>query len=228
MGSVGNGIRLPSNFDITRYGGVMNNYEDKQLLSMGYTEDEIRRVRSLFDIHSGNNRQQQTEADAEIAAHIEAMDRIGQLLYDKSQIELAAIDFDRNLSYQKAMQSYQSELEYAQNQLKPGGMYANYTKEQLMDWGEWPELPELQEPRFYRKGTMDRNVLAFSTNPKGASWGSMNDEDSYIGYDHTHTIAEMLAMGYRPIGGAARMDVGQPGDSEVLFAKFEKRKGRKS
>ena len=88
----------------------------------------------------------------------------------------------------------------------------------------WPQEPNIVEALFYRKGSMNGDVLAFTTNPEGAGMSFLTHGDSgYIGYDHSYTLDELNNMGYRPIAGIQKMDVGMVGESEVLFAKFPKR-----
>lgn len=221
-GSAGYQSILPANFDSVRYGGGLEGYTSRYLLSKGYTEEEITEMRRLFKWHTTGGESQKI-ADAELEQHARDMDRIGEMLLEKAKVEEAAGAFDADQSYKKDIDHWKFTVEQATEGLKPGGIYENYTREDLIDWGIIPEKPTKKEPRVYRLGSMNSDSLAFSSNRNGADFGY-----GHAGYDHSFTLAEMKKMGYRPIAGIAAGDVGSPGEAEVLFIKFGKKKGRKS
>ena len=74
---------------------------------------------------------------------------------------------------------------------------------------------------FYRKGALDKDVLAFTDDPEGATMPTgENGELEHIGWDVNVSLDELLAKGYRPIAGGNCADVGSPSEKEILFAKF--------
>ena len=127
----------------------------------------------------------------------------------------------------KAKQHYEEELDDIRQMIQPGGALSNYTEDDLKDLGMWPKEPEATEPKFYRKGGMDKDVLAFTTDPNGANMSHLTSgESGSIGSDQQFTLDQMKEMGYLPIAGIQSMDVGQVGESEVLFAKFPSSKAQ--
>ena len=74
---------------------------------------------------------------------------------------------------------------------------------------------------FYRKGALDKDVLAFTDDPEGATMPTgENGELEHIGWDVNVSLDDLLAKGYRPIAGGNCADVGSPSEKEILFAKF--------
>lgn len=67
---------------------------------------------------------------------------------------------------------------------------------------------------IYRKGSLDKDVQAWTTSSRGANTGA-----TYLTPDHKATLTELRAQGFRPIAGISRM-VGAPGEAEVLLVKF--------
>lgn len=192
-----------------------------RLKKLGHSQESIDRARALFEKHSGNSGSDQAEADAEIAKHISDDDDIGKMLKDKAQMESQVWRDQIADANVKAKQHYEEELDDIRQMIQPGGALSNYTEDDLKDLGMWPKEPEATEPKFYRKGGMDKDVLAFTTDPNGANMSHLtNGESGSIGSDQQFTIDQMKEMGYLPIAGIQSMDVGQVGESEVLFAKF--------
>lgn len=192
-----------------------------RLKKLGHSQESIDRVRTLFDKHSGNSSSDQAEADAEIAKHISDDDDIGKMLKDKAQMESQVWRDQIADANVKAKQHYEEELDDIRQMIQPGGALSNYTEDDLKDLGMWPKEPEATEPKFYRKGGMDKDVLAFTTDPNGANMSHLtNGESGSIGSDQQFTLDQMKEMGYLPIAGIQSMDVGQVGESEVLFARF--------
>lgn len=192
-----------------------------RLKKLGHSQESIDRARELFDKHSGNSSSDQAEADAEIAKHISDDDDIGKMLKDKARMESQVWKDQIADANVKAKQHYEEELDDIRQMIQPGGALSNYTEDDLKDLGMWPKEPETAEPKFYRKGGMDKDVLAFTTDPKGANMSHLTSgESGSIGSDRQFTLDQMKEMGYLPIAGIQSMDVGQVGESEVLFAKF--------
>lgn len=192
-----------------------------RLKKLGHSQESIDRARALFDKHSGNSGSDQAEADAEIAKHISDNDDIGKMLKDKAQMESQVWRDQIADANVKAKQHYEEELDDIRQMIQPGGALSNYTEDDLKDLGMWPKEPEAAEPKFYRKGGMDKDVLAFTTDPNGANMSHLTSGVSgSIGSDRQFTLDQMKEMGYLPIAGIQSMDVGQVGESEVLFAKF--------
>lgn len=74
---------------------------------------------------------------------------------------------------------------------------------------------------FYRKGALDKDVLAFTDDPEGATMPTgENGELEHIGWDVNVSLDDLLKKGYRPIAGGNCADVGSPSEKEILFAKF--------
>lgn len=192
-----------------------------RLKKLGHSQESIDRARTLFEKHSGNSGSDQAEADAEIAKHISDDDDIGKMLKDKAQMESQVWRDQIADANVKAKQHYEEELDDIRRMIQPGGALSNYTEDDLKDLGMWPKEPEATEPKFYRKGGMDKDVLAFTTDPNGANMSHLTSGVSgSIGSDQQFTLDQMKEMGYLPIAGIQSMDVGQVGESEVLFAKF--------
>lgn len=192
-----------------------------RLKKLGHSQESIDRARTLFEKHSGNSGSDQAEADAEIAKHISDDDDIGKMLKDKAQMESQVWRDQIADANVKAKQHYEEELDDIRRMIQPGGALSNYTEDDLKDLGMWPKEPEATEPKFYRKGGMDKDVLAFTTDPNGANMSHLtNGESGSIGSDQQFTLDQMKEMGYLPIAGIQSMDVGQVGESEVLFARF--------
>lgn len=192
-----------------------------RLKKLGHSQESIDRARALFEKHSGNSGSDQAEADAEIAKHISDDDDIGKMLKDKAQMESQVWRDQIADANVKAKHHYEEELDDIRQMIQPGGALSNYTEDDLKDLGMWPKEPEATEPKFYRKGGMDKDVLAFTTDPNGANMSHLtNGESGSIGSDQQFTLDQMKEMGYLPIAGIQSMDVGQVGESEVLFAKF--------
>ena len=192
-----------------------------RLKKLGHSQESIDRARALFEKHSGNSGSDQAEADAEIAKHISDDDDIGKMLKDKAQMESQVWRDQIADANVKAKQHYEEELDDIRQMIQPGGALSNYTEDDLKDLGMWPKEPEATEPKFYRKGGMDKDVLAFTTDPNGANMSHLtNGESGSIGSDQQFTLDQMKEMGYLPIAGIQSMDVGQVGESEVLFARF--------
>jgi phage-related protein (TIGR01555 family) len=192
-----------------------------RLKKLGHSQESIDRARALFDKHSGNSGSDQAEADAEIAKHISDNDDIGKMLKDKAQMESQVWRDQIADANVKAKQHYEEELDDIRQMIQPGGALSNYTEDDLKDLGMWPKEPEATEPKFYRKGGMDKDVLAFTTDPNGANMSHLTSgESGSIGSDQQFTLDQMKEMGYLPIAGIQSMDVGQVGESEVLFARF--------
>lgn len=198
-----------------------------RLKRLGHSQESIDRARTLFEKHSGNSGSDQAEADAEIAKHISDDDDIGKMLKDKAQMESQVWRDQIADANVKAKQHYEEELDDIRRMIQPGGALSNYTEDDLKDLGMWPKEPEATEPKFYRKGGMDKDVLAFTTDPSGANMSHLtNGESGSIGSDQQFTLDQMKEMGYLPIAGIQSMDVGQVGESEVLFAKFPSSKAQ--
>ena len=198
-----------------------------RLKKLGHSQESIDRARALFDKHSGNSSSDQAEADAEIAKHISDDDDIGKMLKDKAQMESQVWRDQIADANVKAKQHYEEELDDIRRMIQPGGALSNYTEDDLKDLGMWPKEPEATEPKFYRKGGMDKDVLAFTTDPNGANMSHLTSGVSgSIGSDQQFTLDQMKEMGYLPIAGIQSMDVGQVGESEVLFAKFPSSKAQ--
>ena len=198
-----------------------------RLKKLGHSQESIDRARALFDKHSGNSGSDQAKADAEIAKHISDDDDIGKMLKDKAQMESQVWRDQIADANVKAKQHYEEELDDIRRMIQPGGALSNYTEDDLKDLGMWPKEPEATEPKFYRKGGMDKDVLAFTTDPNGANMSHLtNGESGSIGSDQQFTLDQMKEMGYLPIAGIQSMDVGQVGESEVLFAKFPSSKAQ--
>ena len=196
-------------------------FVERNMRNAGHTDEEIKEFRSILDQHTQGGSSQR-EADKEIMEHINAQDHLAKYMEDKADLEIQAWDKEKEENYQRELDRYEERVEYVKEQLQPGGIFENYTEEQLRDWGEYPEKPEYEEPRFYRKGDMDGDVLAFSTNKEGAGMSFLTQgEEGYIGYDVSYTMDEMLDMGYKPVAGIMSHDVGMSGESEVLFVKFD-------
>lgn len=194
-------------------------WEDKK----GEQVDTTTEIQSLLDQHTiGGTVQKQ--ADTEIASHIANNDSIGKALEKKAAAEEQAWKEQEMQRNKQALDYYKEQLEDIKQELQPGGMLSSYTEEDLKDMNLWPQEPDIVEALFYRKGSMNGDVLAFTTNPEGAGMSFLTDEDfGHIGYDHSYTLDELNKMGYRPIAGIQKMDVGMVGESEVLFVKFPKR-----
>lgn len=194
---------------------------ERNIVEAGHSVEELKEFRSILDRHTQGG-EQQKEADAEIIKHLKSNDEIAQLIKDKAELEAQAWELQIKEKEEKELQKYESNLEYAMDMLKPGGLYANYTEEDLRDWGMMPEKPEFIEPRFYRKGDMDGDVLAFSKNESGAGMSFLTEgEGGYIGYDVSYTLKELQDMGYEPVAGIMSFDVGMSGEAEVLFVKLD-------
>ena len=210
----------------TDYSETPQQTKYRNLESLGYSEPEIKELEGILERHTTGN-EVQAKADAEIMEHLERNDKIGKLIRDKAELESQAWDLEIQKAKKQALEDYQRKVEDAKEYLKPGGIYSNYTEEDLKDWGVWPEEPNIKEPRFYRKGSMDRDVLSFSKSDRGAGMSFLTDEeDGYIGYDVSYTLSELEKMGYRPIAGVISMDVGMSGEAEVLFVKLPKKRKR--
>ena len=194
----------------------------RNLEALGYDETDIKTLEEILDRHTAGY-DIQAKADREIMQHLSADDKTGQLIRDKAELEIQAWEQHVKDENKKSMEAYERAVEDAKESLQPGGIYENYTEQDLKDWGVWPEeAPELIEPKFYRKGDVDRDVLAFSTNSEGAIMGSL--EGGGIGYDVSMTLGELEKLGYKPIAGVMSADVGRPGEGEVLFVKMPKRR----
>lgn len=198
----------------------------ERLKELGHSQESIDRAALLFDVHSGNSRSAQANADAEIAKHITDNDEIGAMLKDKAEMEAQCWRDQIADSNIKAKQDYEEQIEDIRKMIAPGGPLQNYTEDDLKDLGLWPKEPKPVELKFYRKGGMDGAVLAFTTNPDGANMSYLTEgENGSIGSDHEFTLEQMKVMGYLPIAGIQSMDIGQVGESEVLFAKFPEESG---
>lgn len=174
-------------------------------------------IRSLLDRHTLGG-EAQGDADYEIAHHIARGDTIGQAMLEKSADEEKAWQEHCEEEKRFLEERYKQEMEDIERAIKPGGYLENYTKEQLSDMGLLPEKKEYREPLFYRKGELGGAVMAFSTNENGANMSPVTQgEAGAIGYDHAFSLAEMHEMGYVPIAGIRKFDVGMQGESEVLF-----------
>ena len=138
-------------------------FVERNMLEAGHTKEETEEFRSILDRHT-NGGESQREADKEIMEHLNAQDNIAKYMEDKAEFEIQAWDIEKKENYEKELERYEYQIEYVKEELQPGGIFENYTEEQLRDWGEIPEKPEYEEPKFYRKGNMDGDVLAFSTN----------------------------------------------------------------
>lgn len=93
----------------------------------------------------------------------------------------------------------------------------------MLDKSEIEEkaLRESGTTEFYRKGALDKDVLAFTDDPEGATMPiGENGELEHIGWDVNVSLDDLLAKGYRPIAGGNCADVGSPSEKEILFAKF--------
>lgn len=199
-------------------GTVLCNYRMKKA---GYSDDTIKSIRNLFDKHTMDNKETQEKADSEIIKHISDGDEIGKALEYKATLEETEWERKRKEDADKDMEKYKKAVEYFEKGIEPGGWCEGHTKEELVELGMWPEEPNIKEPKFYRKGGMEKDVLSFSTNEKGAGMSFLtNEEEGYIGYDVSFTLSQMRKMGYRPIAGIQSSDVGMQGEAEVLFAKF--------
>lgn len=191
-----------------------------KLLKLGHSKEAITKSEKLLYKHT-NGYQDQKEADAEIANHIKTGDEIGKLFKDKAKIEEEAWREKEKSLNKYAQNHYKEQIEDFENDMKPGGILENYTKEQLQSYGMWPEEPEMQILKVYRKGSMDKDVLSFSSSSEGANMAYLTSgNEGAIGHDVSYTMDEMLSMSYRPIAGIVSMDVGYVGESEVLFAAF--------
>lgn len=195
---------------------------EHRMAKAGYSA-ELESIRKLFGHHTSGGDYQKS-ADEQIAQHIANDDEIGKALKYKADLEEKHLELEQEEKYASDVEKYQRDLEWAREQLKPGGIYTNYSNlsdEDLIDYGILPEKPEKKEPRFYRKGGMNKDVLSFTTNKNGAGMSFLTEgEEGYIGYDVSYTLSQMKEMGFRPIAGIQSMDVGMSGESEVLFAKF--------
>lgn len=196
-------------------------YVEKTMKGKGYTQEDIDEVAKIFDRHTAGYGVQE-EADAEIAEHIASQDKIGKYLTDKADMEEDSWYKEIEEEYQRDVKHYEWEVKSIERDRNdPDGVYKNFTDEELRDYGIWPKEPVRQNPRFYRKGGMDKDVLAFSTSEDGANMSPITQgESGAIGYDVAYTLDEMKSMGYRPIAGITSMDVGYSGECEVLFARF--------
>lgn len=196
---------------------------EHRMAKAGYSKETLGSIRTLFNAHTAGG-EHQKKADEEIAKHISDGDNIGKALQYKASLEEEQLKLDQEHEYDAAMKKYEMDLEFAKEQLKPGGIYASCSdldENELLQYGILPTKPEKEEPRFYRKGDMDKDVLSFTTNERGAGMSPItNGEEGYIGWDETYTLKEMQKMGFRPIAGIQSGDVGASGESEVLFAKF--------
>lgn len=196
---------------------------EHRMAKAGYSKKTLNSIRTMFDAHTAG-RDSQKEADEEIAKHISSGDEIGKALEYKATLEEEQWKANQEHKYAKVLEHYESELEWAKEQLKPGGIYESQSdldEDDLVLYGILPKKPERTEPKFYRKGGMDKDVLSFTTNENGAGMSFLtNGEAGYIGHDVSYTLKEMQEMGFRPIAGIQSMDVGMPGEDEVLFAKF--------
>ena len=206
--------KLPENFDDVRYGQRGNRYTDKYLRERGYTDDEIAEASRLLDAHTAGH-EAQKEADAAIRKHIEQNDRIGQLYKDKAGLEEAAWKHDVKKQADATMAAYKQQVK---DVLEYG-----YSKDELISMNLYPQKPDLAEPRFYRKGDLKGDVVAFTKNKEGAGMTYLTEGDEgYIGWDISFTLGDLKKLGYRPIAGIATSDVGMSGEAEVLFAKIKK------
>ena len=199
----------------------------RNLENIGYTREQIDEAQRLLYEHSGDLDLQEI-ADKEILEHIEKRDTTGKLFIDKSELEEQAWKLEIEQERAKAYADYIEKIEDAKDSLRTGGIYSNYTEQDLKDWGLWPEKFDFSEPKFYRKGGMGGNILSFSKSSSGAGMSFLtHGDDGYIGYDISYTLSEMIEMGYHPIAGIISFDVGQSGEAEVLFAKFNRIKRRR-
>lgn len=199
----------------------------RNLENIGYTREQIDEAQRLLDEHSAGLGSQEI-ADKEILEHIEKRDTIGKLFIDKSELEEQAWKLEIEQERAKAYADYIRKIGDAKDSLRTGGIYSNYTEQDLKDWGVWPEKFDFREPKFYRKGGMGGNILSFSKSSSGAGMSFLtHGDDGYIGYDISYTLSEMIEMGYHPIAGIISFDVGQSGEAEVLFAKFNRIKRRR-
>ncbi len=205
-------------YSIASYSGTPKEQMQKALIGLGHKQEDIDEMRKLFRAHSGGNSDVQKKADDEIMQHIRDRDSIGKLLEDKSRIEECAWKEQQDAKKRSLEKDYERELFFAEESLKPGGIYENYSKKELQDMNYWPVKGEYVEPRLVRVGSMDRDLLPFSSNPDGA--GSYQLEYADPGNIHELSLSALAKMGYRPIAGIATFDVGQSDDYEVLLAKF--------
>jgi len=70
--------------------------------------------------------------------------------------------------------------------------------------------------RIYRGGSLDKQILPWTSQSQGANTGV-----GHIRVDHISTIQEQLDKGYRILGGINGM-MGAPGEGEITFIKLIK------
>lgn len=184
-----------------------------------FSEETKQKARELLERHTVDDK----SANEEIADHIAKQDEIGQYFTAKMAEEEQS--WKEKIEKQKSdiEKSYKEQIEDLRQGQKFG--YIPYTDEQLKDMNMFPKKETFIEPKFYRKGSMNGRTLAFSTNQSGAGMSFLTQgESGYIGHDHSFTLGELRAKGYRPIAGIKKMDVGMVGESEVLFVKTSRGK----
>ena len=184
-----------------------------------YSEKTRTAIKSLLSRHTQGH-ESQKDADYEIAHHIARKDAIGKAILDKAKLEEQAWVEHCEKTKKEKEETYERGLADLREAMQPGGYLENYTMEQLEDLGVLNPKPQYREPRFYRKGEIGSATMAFTTLESGAKMGSPGSEgmEEGIGWDHSYTLSELKEMGYAPIAGIQAMDVGYPGEAEVMFA----------
>ena len=83
-------------------------------------------------------------------------------------------------------------------------------------YSKWKASNPNANDRVYRKGNRKSGVESWTTNDEGANMGAGG-----IGWDHSSTVSDMRAQGYRILGGMGR-HLGAAGEAEVTFVKWKK------
>jgi DNA topoisomerase-1 len=197
----------------------------KQVLeSNGVDPAAIQEMEQLFDSHRHGDGIQE-RADKEIADALHTDTPLGNALRTQVAVETAVLAkyeklrpvlADRQDARSKADMKEAWEHGYAP---KNDDAYGSW--EEQWEVEEKHETRELREPmRFYRKGSLDKDVVATSTNSSGArSHAVIGDPSSQPHFKPTGswTSAELKAEGYMVLGGVGFKGMGYSGENEVTW-----------
>lgn len=97
-------------------------------------------------------------------------------------------------------------------------LYKMWISEQSSKEDSWKSNVFDGEKVIYRKGERKSGVEPWTVNEEGADMGYGG-----IGYDHRSTVEQMFKEGYHLLGGAG-LHHGSPGEAELTFVKYSRRK----
>jgi len=213
----------------------MNDEVDRMMMyGGGVSEVDAETARKLLNMHGGNSHQQK-HGDEKIIEHVDAEDGVGKAL--KRYIE-----WETN-NYLKWKAMFDKRREFLDNKLEtmrkkwenpPNESYREYelldigfnnfsedregTFQDIVDFYENQFNEENEPPTVHRKTTTndnERRILSYTTDSRGAWTGN----GGRIRPNKSITIDELLANGYKILGGVGRM-MGAPGESEITFIKM--------